>query len=132
MSIIDNIYGSSSNYLKAADLQGKKPVLTIASAALQENTYNGEKKTQIVLHFEESEKVLGLNKTNARRIAALIQTESFEDWAGYRIKLFTDQTEFDGKTVDCIRVWPDLPEQVNEKARAAAASANDESDIVPF
>jgi hypothetical protein len=75
---IDDIYKSNSKFLKAADLvvDGKslKPVLEIETAEVQENTYNGETKKQIV-----------------------------------------DQTDMDGKTVDCIRVFPDLPEQPEER-----------------
>lgn len=130
MSNIDDIYASSSNYLKAADLQGSKPVVEIESAEVKENTYNGETKTQVVLTFTGKDKVLGLNKTNARRIAGLIGTNDFNEWVGWRIKLYVDQTEFDGKTVDCIRIFPDLPEQANEKAKAATASTFD--DDPPF
>ena len=126
---LEDIYGGSSKFLKAADLQGGKPVVEIEDAEVHENTYNGETKKQIVLKFAGKDKVLGLNKTNARRIAALIGTEDFNEWAGWRIRLFVDQTDLDGKTVDCIRIFPDLPEQANEKAKAATATSNDE---IPF
>lgn len=129
--MLNDIYGSSSKYLKAADLQGGKPVVEIEDATVQENTYNGETRKQIVLTFAGKEKVLGLNVTNARRISQLIGTEDYNDWIGYRIKLYVDQTEMDGKTVDCIRVFPDLPEQTNARAKAAAASA-DHDDEIPF
>lgn len=122
---LDDIYGSSSKFLKAADLQGSKPVVEIEDAEVHENTYNGETKKQIVLKFVGKDKVLGLNKTNARRIAALTGSEEFPDWIGYRIRLFIDQTDLDGKTVDCIRIFPDLPEQTNKKAKAATAFDDD-------
>lgn len=128
---LEDIYGGSSKFLKAADLQGGKPVVEIEDADVHENTYNGETKKQIVLKFVGKEKCLGLNKTNARKIAALIGTEDFLEWIGWRIRLFEDQTELDGKTVPCIRVYPDLPEQTNKKAKAAAASSVDDSEI-PF
>lgn len=134
---IDDIYKSSSKFLKAADLivDGKatKPVVEIETAEVQENTYNGETKKQVVLSFVGKEKVLGLNVTNARRISQLISPDS-DEWPGYRIKLYVDQTEMDGKVVDCIRVMPDLPEQVNEKAKAAHAAAANSSELedAPF
>ena len=118
--MFEEIYGSNSQWLKADDLQGAKPVVVIEGAEVKENTYNGETKKQIVLTFVGKEKVLGLNVTNARRISQLISPDT-EEWPGYRIKLYVDQTEMDGKTVDCIRIFPDLPEQVNEKAKAATA-----------
>lgn len=130
---INDIYRSNSKFLKSADLyvDGKtvKPVLEIESAEVQENNYNDEVKKQIVLSFVGKEKVLGLNVTNARRLAQLIGPDS-DEWPGYRIRLFVDQTEMDGKTVDCIRVMPELPEQTNERARAATMSGN--TDEIPF
>ena len=126
---LEDIYGGSSKFLKAADLQGGKPVVEIEDAEVHENTYNGETKKQIVLKFVGKDKVLGLNKTNARRIAALTGTEDFDEWIGWRIKLFVDQTDLDGKTVDCIRIFPDLPEQTNERAKTATAG---QPDDIPF
>lgn len=127
---IDDVYGSTSKFLKAADLQGGKPVVEIEDADVHENTYNGETKKQIVLTFKGKEKVLGLNKTNARRISQLIGSEDWSEWIGWRIRLFVDQTDLDGKVVDCIRIFPDLPEQVNEHAKAKAAAVGD--DEIPF
>src|SRR5688572_19463139 len=118
MPNIDDIYKSNSMFLKAADLivdgRPTKPVVEIESAEVKENTYNGETKKQIVLTFVGKEKVLGLNVTNARRISQLISPDT-DEWPGYRIKLFVDQTELDGKTVDCIRIFPDLPEQTHQR-----------------
>ena len=131
MSSIDDIYSTSSKFLKAADLNNQKPVVEIETAEVHENTYNGETKKQVILTFAGKDKVLGLNKTNARRIAALIGTDDFTDWIGWRIRLYVDQTDLDGKTVDCIRIFPDLPEQANEKAKAATATNNDLTDV-PF
>lgn len=127
---LEDIYGSSSKFLKAADLQHQKPVVEIEDADVHENTYNGETKKQIVLRFAGKDKVLGLNKTNARRIAALIGTEDFTEWIGWRIRLYVDQTDLDGKTVDCVRIFPDLPEQTNNKAKAA--TAGNEVEDIPF
>lgn len=131
---IDEVYKSNSKFLKAADLivdgRPTKPTVEIETAEVQENTYNGETKKQIVLTFVGKEKVLGLNVTNARRISQLISPDT-DEWPGYRIKLYVDQTEMDGKTVDCIRIFPDLPEQTHQRARAATASDGDE-DQIPF
>jgi hypothetical protein len=129
---IDDIYKSNSKFLKAADLNGQKPIVMIDTAEVHENTYNGETKQQIVLTFVDKEKVLGLNVTNARRIAQLIGTTNFNDWPGWNIRLYTDQTDLDGKTVDCIRVFPDLPEQTHEKAMAATAGVAPADDDIPF
>lgn len=131
---IDQIYKSNSSFLKAEDLiiDGKatKPVVEIETAEVRENTYQGETKSQIVLSFVGKEKVLGLNVTNARRIAQLIGPDT-DEWAGYRIKLYVDQTQLQtGQVVDCIRIMPDLPEQTNQKAKAAVAAS--ELEDAPF
>jgi hypothetical protein len=131
---IDQIYKTNSSFLKAEDLiiDGKatKPVVEIEAAEVRENTYQGETKSQIVLSFVGKEKVLGLNVTNARRIAQLIGPDT-DEWAGYRIKLYVDQTQLQtGQVVDCIRIMPDLPEQTNTKAKAAVAAS--ELEDAPF
>lgn len=129
--MLNDIYGSNSQWLKAEDLQGAKPVVTIASAEVKENTYNGETKKQIVLTFEGKDKQLGLNFTNASRIVELLGTENYEEWVGASIKLFTDKTTLaDGRTVPCIRIFPELPETA-PKAKAKAATASDDEEI-PF
>ena len=56
-----------SNYLKAADLGDKERVLTIKSLE-GEHFENGEKP---VLSFNETEKRLILNRTNANAVAQL-------------------------------------------------------------
>lgn len=129
MASIDEIYKTHSKFLKAADLGNQKPVVEIESAEAVENTFEGETKTQIVLTFVGKEKVLGLNVTNARKIAQLLDTPDFSQWPGFKIRLYVDQTEFQGKPVACIRIFPDLPEQTNEKAKAATATTGNEEDI---
>lgn len=112
MAQLSDVYGSNSQWLKAEDLQGAKPVVTIETAEIKENTYNGETKKQIVLKFVGKEKQLGLNFTNASRLADLFGTQNFEDWIGGAIKLYTDKTTLqDGRSVPCIRIFPDLPPQ---------------------
>lgn len=131
MPTLDDVYKSGSHFLKAADIpKNVKPVVEIENAEIRENTYNGEVKKQVVLSFVGKEKVLALNVTNARKIAQLLETDDFEEWIGYRLRLYVDQTEMDGKTYDCVRIFPDLPEQKNEKAKAAAAGS--ELEDAPF
>lgn len=109
---LNDIYESTSQWLKAADLKGTKPIVQIATATVEENTYNGETKKQIVLTFTGKDKKLGLNFTNANRIGQLFETTDITKWPGRSIRLYTDTTKMNtGQTVPCIRVFPDLPEQ---------------------
>lgn len=136
--MFNDIYGSNSNWLKADDLQGAKPVVTIATAEVKENTYDGVTKKQIVLTFEGKDKCLGLNFTNAQRIAELTGTEDFSQWIGVSIKLYTDKVVIDGTSKPCIRIFPELPEQ-NGKAKAAqqfsgppVSTVDEDLDSIPF
>ena len=129
---IEDIYKTQSKFLKASDLNGSKVTVEIEKAEAVENTFDGETKTQIVLSFVGKEKVLGLNVTNARRIAQLLDTSDFSQWAGWRIRLYVDQTEYQGKTVDCIRIFPDLPEQSDEKKESAAVMSASAGEDVSF
>jgi len=97
------------------DIKGHKPVVTIETAEVKENTYNGETKKQIVLTFVGKEKQLGLNFTNAARIAELTGTEDFEDWIGVSLKLYVEKVKFQDKMVDAIRIFPELPNQSGQQ-----------------
>jgi hypothetical protein len=124
--MLNDIYGSNSQWLKAEDIQGAKPVVVIETAEIKENTYNGETKKQIVLTFRGKEKQLGLNFTNASRIADLTGTQNHEDWVGQAIKLYVDKTTLaDGRTVPCIRIFPELPGEQPANGSVTTASAKE-------
>lgn len=131
---LNDIYGGNSSWLKAEDLKGAKPVVVIANAEIRENTYNGETKKQIVLSFEGKEKVLGLNFTNASKIAELTGSDNYLEWIGTAIKLYTDTTKLqDGRSVPCIRIFPELPEMSNAAPPPQQYSGPaDDSDSIPF
>lgn len=131
---LNDIYGGNSSWLKAEDLKGAKPVVVIANAEIRENTYNGETKKQIVLSFEGKEKVLGLNFTNASKIAELTGSDNYLEWIGTAIKLYTDTTKLqDGRSVPCIRIFPELPEMSNAAPPPQQYTGPaDDSDGIPF
>ena len=57
------------------------------------------------LHFEELDKPLIINSTNAELIAKIIGSEDTDDWNGYKIVLYKDDNvSFGGKLVGGIRV----------------------------
>lgn len=112
MAKINEIYGDS-NFLKAADLQGKRCTVVIEAWDVQESFGS----RQIVLNFVGKEKRFSLNKTNARMIAQLLDTDDTDQWIGKAISIRPDKTQNpEGALVDCIRVDFELPEQ-----RAASA-----------
>lgn len=91
-----------SNYLKASDIQGKEPVVTIDRVAFE--PVGRQREMKAVLYFKGKEKGLILNKTNATKITQLTGSPQTEDWDGMRIKLYATETEFGGETVECIRI----------------------------
>jgi hypothetical protein len=120
MAKITEIYGENS-FLKAVDLQGKRHTVVIESWDIQESF--GSK--QIVLDFVGKEKRFSLNKTNARMIAQLLDTDDTDEWIGKAISIRPDKTQNpEGAMVDCIRVDFELPEQ--PKAQASANSFDGE------
>jgi len=119
---IDETYAGGGDFIKAADLQGRRANVTIKGARL-EDLQDGKK---IVLDFVETPKRLVLNKTNANMICDLLKNRDAEQWFGSTISLRPDKTQLqDGRTVDCIRVDFELPPQTNSNglgARVVAAN----------
>jgi len=98
-----NINGAfPSNFIKAADLQGSEPIVTIKSVEFE--PVGQEKEMKPVVYFVNKEKGMVLNKTNANTIATLTGTFETEDWPDSRIRLYATTTAFQGKTVDTIRI----------------------------
>lgn len=107
-----------SNYLKAdvdVPYDGNL-VLTIADCQLAE--IGDDSKP--VLAFEEVDKGLVLNKTNANAIVEQYGAET-DAWVGKKISLYAKEVEFQGKTVLGIRVRLRLPKAGEEMPTEAPA-----------
>ena len=105
MSLAD-IYGG--DFLKAEHIQDRWPVQVTIKAS--EIVKYDDGKRQIALHFNETDKKLGLNKTNANRIAETLGNEDWQGaWIGQTITLVLENVEFQGKMGPAIRVkMPEL------------------------
>lgn len=90
--------------MKESDLQ--QPVLlTIARVTLEELGKGADKDTKPVLHFQEIEKTMSINQTNAKNIAKITGSDNTDDWAGKKIVVYWNpDIEFGGETVGGIRV----------------------------
>ena len=88
-----------SKFVKAADVEDQP--LTLEIAGVEAVELEGQKKYSVA--FEESDKQLILNVTNAKTIANLYGDDT-RDWIGKRIKLFAQQVDFRGEQVMAIRV----------------------------
>jgi hypothetical protein len=91
-----------SNYLKASDIRGSEPVVTIDRVEYE--PVGRQREMKAVVYFKGKTKGVVLNKTNATKIVQLAGSPQTEDWDGCRIRLFATETEFGGETVECIRV----------------------------
>ena len=88
-----------SNYLRAADLQGRD-VTVIIEKITSEDIGDDHKP---VLYFAGKDKGLVLNKTNANNIA-LQYGDDMDDWIGKLVTMFPTQVDFQGKSVEAIRI----------------------------
>lgn len=93
-----------SNYLKASDIKGATPIVTIDHVGFE--PVGRQKEMKAVVYFKGKEKGLVLNKTNATKITQLAGSSQTEDWEGTRVLLYATETEFAGETVECIRIKP--------------------------
>lgn len=94
-----------SLYLKAADFMGKAVTKTISRVRtekmrMKDNTIS----MKYVIEFEDTEKMLVLNKTNAQAIAEALGEKRAAHWPGHQVTLYPTTCDAFGKTVDCIRV----------------------------
>ena len=91
-----------SKYLKADDLNGQSTIVTIAKVEIEQLGQDNERKP--VAYFEEQEKGLVLNKTNAEMIVHFTGQDDMDAWAGSKIGLYTTPVKFQGRLVDSIEV----------------------------
>ena len=123
-----------SEYLKAADLQGRTVTVIMERVEVRE-VGDGPKP---VLYFEGKEKGLVLNKTNSNTVAAIYGDET-DDWMGQPLTLFEAQVDYQGRQVPAVRVRVP-PRQPNRTARfpeaplpaAQPPSRGPDDDPVPF
>ena len=117
---LSTVFGGDS--LKAADLQGAEPTVTIATVTMKEF----DKGNKLVITFVGKKKCLVCNKTNANRIAFAHGTNT-DNWIGKKIQLYTDLVDFQGNTVEAIRVRPTKPAPAS---KPATSDFNDSIDDV--
>jgi hypothetical protein len=124
-----------SNYLKAADLNGKAVKVTIESVSLENLGNERQPDYKPVMHFVGKEKALVLNRTNSNRIEEATGSDEMNDWTGWSITLYGCKVDFQGKRVDAIRV-DDRPGAAKapgkgKPKRAASEQAEPEPDDAP-
>ena len=92
-----------SKFMKADDLNGRSATYTVNGCTAEDVGDD----TKLVLAFSETDRPLVLNKTNVVIMAELFGPES-DGWEGKQIKLVTSTTQYQGKTVKCTRISPEM------------------------
>lgn len=123
-----------SRYLKVGDLDGREVTVTIKGVKME--NVGQTKELRPVIYFKGTNKGMVLNVTNSKRIAKITNSSDTDDWSGHKIILYPSETEFQGETVECLRVKGQKKdaavEAINErpakKARGGKKSSEPEPD----
>jgi hypothetical protein len=107
-----------SQYLKASDLAGNQPIVTIERVEFE--PVGQKKEMKPILYFAGKDKGMVLNKTNAKNIANLVGSGETDEWVGFRIKLYSANVEFQGESVESIRVKAAGPQSSNGNSAVVA------------
>lgn len=91
-----------SKFLKAHDLQGREPIVTIDRVELESV---GQKREVVpVAYFVGKEKGLRLNKTMGQKLMEISGSAITEEWHGVKVKLYAAEAAYGGDTYDVIRI----------------------------
>src|SRR5262245_28998424 len=102
-----------SKYLKSSDVNNR-PRIAVISHIEREQIGKGETaQEKYVLYFEGDISPMVLNRTN---------WES-DNWSGHKVKIKTARVQFQGKSVDGIRLDPIVPK---------STSKNEPDDEAPY
>lgn len=134
-----------SKYISAADLQGREVTVRIDRVVMEQLDRDSAKESKPIVYFQGKQKGMVLNKTNAHNIASIYGKET-GGWVGQTITLVTAWVDYQGKSVEAIRVrptraaapaapaqnWQAPPAQIAPPTAAAAPAAPDLDDAIPF
>ena len=127
MPSINDVFGGE--FLKASDITGREPTVTIKSVVPQEFTdkQTGKVQKKLIISFNGAKKSFVSNVTNAKRIAYM-HGDDYSHWIGKQITLFVDPfVQFGNEIKPAIRVKP--PSVAH--APAPAPQSHDELEPEP-
>ncbi len=91
-----------SKFLKASDIDQDYEV-TIVEVGTDNIGQGDDREEKFIVHFDEFDKGLVLNKTNANLIAVQHGLNT-EDWIGKKVVLTVEDVAFQGKITPAIRI----------------------------
>ena len=91
-------------FISGEDLLDKDATLTIKEIGIDE-AFNGKTKEDVVcVSFEETDKMLVLNRTNAKHLTLMFGTPSVDNWIGNKITLTCQTVQAFGQSVLAVRI----------------------------
>ncbi len=134
-----NIYSTDLFQYMAGDMIGQSTItLTIANVTMENmNSGKGGAQSKPCLRFKERDKLMVLNKTNAKTLAAILGPET-DNWKGARVTIAAPIIDAFGKSARSLRVVDvQPPVQIPAKPRTGnatqqpAATYADGSTVAP-
>jgi F0F1-type ATP synthase alpha subunit len=110
-----------SKYLKSSDLQGGQFTMVIDRIVHEKVVENEPEKWCI--YFSGKERGMVLNKTNALVLANGLGDDT-DLWIGKSVLLFTEKTNFNGRTVDGLRLAPTSGEPAVHQPQPVVVAQN--------
>jgi hypothetical protein len=104
---VSEIKASQRRYLQTATVKAQPIVATISNLEMETVGQGAEAKTKPVLYLE-NEKPIVLNASNLETLSDAFGDDT-DAWPGHKIKVRCVKTQFQGKTVDGLRVEPIVP-----------------------
>lgn len=113
-------------YLEGDMLQGKTQTMTIKGFGFELVASERGEENKCVLSFNETDKSMILNKTNAKELAKLFGPET-DEWVGKRVQLYTERVKAFGKVHNALRLREQVQNTVTKRAKETS-EARDETE----
>lgn len=106
------------DYLGAYSLDGMSEInVTIEKVVRELVTGNGGKKEECTVAYLKNQKPFIINRTNGKTITKVLKSPYVEEWCGKTITLYATTTKVAGEEVECLRVRPVAPVEVDHTSR---------------
>ena len=106
------------DYLGAYSLDGLTELnVTIEKVVREMVTGTGGKKEECTVAYLKNQKPFIINRTNGKTITKVLKSPYVEEWCGKSITLYATTTKVAGEEVECLRVRPVKPVEVDHTNR---------------
>ena len=123
-----------SDYLKSGDIVDDETMtLTVNNVETRSIGQGENEQEKPVVFFDEVEKGLVLNKTNAGIISEMYGPET-DGWIGKKLTLFVAQVDFQGKPTQALRVKlrKNLPNRQQTSSKGQAVKTATPAEVVEW